>query len=868
VSSIGFPAILDSIIPPSGGVARGVPWAGCTIIRAARGGIVDDFRLTLRGLSRWPGYAVTVIFSLALGIGANTAIFSLVDQVLLRPLPVRDPGDLVFLYQPGPLQGTSSTDEGGGPSFSYPLFRGLQEQQTPFSGLAGARTTSASLFFEGESSSGIVHRVSGNYFAVLGVKAAFGRLLEEADDDTRGTHPVAVLSHRYWTSRWTNDPSVLNRTINVNGQPMTIVGVAERGFDAEQRGVSVDVFVPISMNREIVPAWNGFEDRRDHWVTLFGRLKPGLTLEAAAHAVNEAYRAQLEEDIADFGGRSEDYLVRYRAKRIVLRPGQWGRGGMRDEARSPLLVLAGMTLLVLSMACANVTSLLLARGAARAREIALRLALGASRLRLMRQLLTESLVLAGAAGLLGLLVAHWTLPALLDVVPSGDPTLLSVDIDWRTLSFCLCLSAATSVLFGLYPAVQASRPDLVASLKAQSEATAAGTGGLFRRSLLTAQVAVSLGLLCCAGLCAKTFLSLTRLDLGMQADNLITFSIEPKLNRYTDAQAAAFYDALTDRLATLPGVALVSAARVPSIAGHASSGQVTVEGFTPQDEDASNSSFNLVGPDYFRTMGIPLVAGRELTRADDARAPKVAVVNEAFVRHFLGGRDALGRRFGWGVGKRAKLDIEIVGVVRDAKYSSLREAPSPVYYASYRQRAEQSRLHLYVRTAADPKEVAPLIRRGVAGLDANLPVRDLKTMRHQIEENLGTERLLAVLTGSFAGLAVVLAAIGLYGVLAYDVARRTREIGIRMALGAQAAQVRGLVVRQVAWTLAIGMTAGIAAAATTGRLLQAFLFGTTPLDPRVYAFATVLVVVMALTAAYVPARRATRVDPMVALRDE
>jgi putative ABC transport system permease protein len=809
------------------------------------------------------------VLSLALGIGANTAMFSLLDQALLRSLPVRDPGGLVLLHQPGPLEGSSSTDEAGGPSFSYPLFRGLQEQQTPFTGLAGARATTASLSYEGEALSGVAHRVSGNYFAVLGVRPAIGRLIDEADDRAPGAGPVAVLSYRYWKSRWGTDASVLDRKISVNGYPMTIVGVAENGFDGERRGASVDVFVPITMNREITPDWNGFEDRRDHWVTLFARLKPNITTEAASAAVNRAYRAQLEEDIAGLGGRSESFFQKYRAKTIVLTPGGWGRGEMRERARAPLFVLLGMTLLVLLMACANVTCLQLARAAARGHEVAVRLALGASRFRLVRQLFTESVVLAGAAAVLGLLAAQWTLRTLMPAIPVGDPDLLSAAIDARILAFCLVLTIATTVLFGLFPAFQGSRADLVAFLKARSGGTHSGSPrALVRRTLVTAQIAVSLVLLVCAGLFARTFVALIHTDLGIQAERLMTFSIDPKLDRYTDAQALALYDELCDRLAALPGVVLASAARVPAIGGSASGGSVTVEGFTPPEGDASESSFNVVGPDYFRTMGTPLVVGRELTRDDELGGPKVALVNEVFVRRFLSGRNPLGRRFGFGLGRRVQLDTEIVGVVRDAKYASLRESPSPVFYLSYRQATPQRGLHFYLRTSADPEAVAPLVRRAVSSLAPSLPVRDLKTMRQQIEENVGAERLLSALTVSFAGMATMLAAIGLYGVLAYDVARRTREIGIRMALGARVAQVRGLVMRQVGLTLLIGTAIGLGAAAAAGRVLQATLFGATPWDPVVYAGALAVIVFMAFAAAYVPARRASRVDPMVALRDE
>jgi predicted permease len=831
---------------------------------------VHELRLTLRALARQPAYTVSAVLSLALGIGANTAIFSLLDQALLRPLPVRNPEELVFLYQPGPLEGSSSSDEQGGPSFSYPFFRGLQQEQAAFTGLAGARRLEANLASGGEAWPGMAHRVSGNYFDVLGVGAALGRLLGPEDDRTAGAHPVAVLSHRYWTARWAADPGMLNRTILVNGQPMTIVGVAAKGFDGERRGDSVDVFVPISMNRELVPDWNGFDDRRDHWVTLFGRLKPGLTPEAAAAILDVTYRAQLEDDLATRRTpRGEEYRRTYRAKRIVLRPGQWGRGGLRERAGPPLLLLMAMTMLVLLMACANVTSLQLARGTARAREVAVRLALGASRLRLMRHLLGESFVLAGVAAAVGLLIAYGIVRGLLAGLPGGTSTILSAALDGRVLLFCLALASATTVVFGLYPSVQASRPDLVSSLKTLGgETSPASAAGLFRRSLVTLQVAVSLLLLVCAGLLARSFVGLIRVDLGIRPDRLLTFSIDPKLSRYTDTRALAFYDEVISRLGALPGGALVSASHVPAIAGSASSGNITVEGFTPPSEDASDTSFNVVGPDYFRTMGIPLVAGREFTIRDDASAPKVAVVNETFVRQFLAGREPLGRRFGWGVGNRVKPDIEIVGVARDSKYSSMREAAPAVYYVPYRQATRQSGLQFYVRTTGDPQALAPAVRHTVAAVDPSVPVRDLKTMRRQIEDNVRADRLLSVFTACFAGLASLLAAIGLYGVLAYDVSRRTREIGIRMALGARAAQVRRLVFRQVAVVLAVGTAAGVAAAAGAGKLLQAVLFGTVPWDPLVYAAALTLVVVMALVASYVPARRASSVDPMVALRNE
>jgi predicted permease len=830
---------------------------------------VPALRLTLRALARRPAYTAGAVVSLALGIGANTAVFSLLDQALLRPLPVSRPDGLVFLYQPGPLDGSTSSDEPDGPSFSYPLFRGLQQHPAAFTAIAGSRPLEANLAFGGEAATGMVGRVSGNYFETLGVGPVLGRVLGPEDDRIPGAHPVAVLSHRYWTTRWGADPGVLDRTVLVNGHPLTVVGVAARGFDGERRGDTLDLFVPISMNRELVPDWNGFDDRRDHWVTLLGRLPHGTTVEAAAAIVNVAYRAQLEEDLARGGRRSDAYLTAYRAKRIVLRPGQWGRGGFRESARAPLLVLMAMSALVLLMACANVTSLQLARAGDRAQEVAVHLALGAPRRRLMLDRLRESAVLGTMGAALGLLLAQATLRGLLAALPPGASTTLAADLDARVLLFCLAVAAAAILLSGLYPAWRASRPDLIGWLKTHAGETSAAEGaGRSRRSLVSLQVAVSLLLLVCAGLLARSFLHLMRIDLGIEADRLLTFSIDPRLNRYTDEQAAAFYAELTGRLAALPQVRQVSAARVPAIAGRASSGNITVEGFTPVDDADSDTSFNDVGPGYFRTMGIPLLAGREFTPRDEAGAPRVAVVNEAFVRRFLAGRPPLGQRFGWGVGRRVRPDIEIVGVARDAKYSTMKQAPPSVFFVPYRQRERQTALQFYVRTAADPRAVAPSVRGAVAGLDPNLPVRDLKTMRRQIDDNVRADRLLSVLTACFAGLATLLAAVGLYAVLAHDVVRRTREIGIRMAVGANAAQVRGLVFRRIGLLLAVGMTAGLAAAAGAAPLLRAALVDTPPADPLVYMAAVTIVVVVSLAAAYVPARRASRVDPLAALRRE
>lgn len=831
-----------------------------------------EIRFILRGLLRTPLFTVTAVVSLALGIGANTAMFSMLDRVLLQRLPVKEPQSLAFLYHPGPVQGSISTDESGSPSFSYPMFREMQRDQTPFVGLAGARSASASLSYKNHALPGTAYLVSGNYFQVLGVGPAIGRVFTEDDDRVPGGHPVVVLSYRYWQSRFGGDVAMLNQTMVVNGYPMTIVGVAQKGFISEMPGSSRDVFVPITMKREMTPDWDGLQDRRDYWVTMVGRLKPGTTLEQATTAINVTYRAQLLQDEALLRSPSEDFLQRFRAKTIVLRPGDYGRGQSREQGRPPLLLLLGMTTLVLLIACANVANLQLARATGRTREMALRLALGASRGQLARRLLAESTIVALAGGALGVVVAQWTLKAILAGMPERQASsgLVTADLDLRVLLFCLVLSIVTGIIFGLYPALTASRPDVQSALKDQSgQSTSSRATGFFRAFLVTMQIAMSLLLLITAALFARTLVNLARVDIGLVPDHLVTFSVNPRLNRYTNERAMQFHADLTARLSALPGVTLVSAARVPAVAGSSSSTNVTVEGFVPRNEDDAEASLNSVGADYFRTLGIPLVAGREFTSADNTpAAPRQVIVNEAFARHFFGGRNAVGRRMARGAGKSTQPDRTIIGVVKDAKYSDLREPVPPVFYAPYAHELSLSTLHFYVRTAVEPDAVLGLIRQQVASLDPDLPIRDLRTMEAHLESRMANERLLSQLTGLFGGLATLLAAIGLYGVLAYSVQRRTREIGIRIALGARTGHVRRLVMREVSIMLAIGIVVGAAAAAGVGQLLERVLFGVEPLDLAVYLGAIAALAVVALAAAYLPTRRATSVDPLVALRYE
>ena len=832
---------------------------------------MSNLKLTLRGLARSPLFTVTAILSLAVGIGANTSIFSIVDQIMLRLLPIKNPQELVFLYHPGPVQGRVSNDEGGGPVFSYPMFREMQNLQTAFAGLAGARGEGVSLSYKNQPLNGEAHMISGNYFELLGVEAAMGRLLNLADDSMEDPHPVAVLSHTFWQRQFGADRSMLNQTILVNGYPLTIVGVSQKSFRSEKSSSTPDIYIPVTMKRLLNPDYKGLENRKDYWFTLIARLKPEYALEKSEAAINTVYRGQLEIDEKLLNKPSDSFLQRFRAKRIILKPGEHGRGGIREQGKQPLFLLMGITALVLLLACANVANLLLARAAARTREVALRLALGASRSQIIRQLLLESFLLAVGGAVLGLVVAHWTTRVILSEIPAsaGVSDQISAALDPRVLLYCLGLALATVFLFGLFPALSSTKPDLAPSLKDQAgQTTATGSANFFRKALVTTQVAVSLLLLISAGLFAKTLVNLNHVDLGVKIDNLMTFSLNPKLNKYSDERTLLLYKQLNEKLAAIPGVIQVSSARVPVIAGSSSSQNISVQGYVAQNEDDEDSSYNETGADYFRTLGLPLISGREFTAQDIAATPKVAVVNEAFAKHFFGGQNPIGRRFDRGKSGTPKYEIEIVGLVKNAKYSSIQEAPPRVFYIASVQYVRQDSQSFYVRTGLDPKLISNSIRATISSLDPNLPVRDLKTMQAQVDENLFAERLMALLTAGFAGLATLLAAIGLYGVLSFNIARRTREIGIRMALGATQGNVRKLVVREAGIMLGIGTIAGIGAAVGLGRFVDSLLFGMKPWDPYVYLSATVLLALVALLAAYVPVRRATKVDPMVALRYE
>jgi predicted permease len=828
-----------------------------------------NLKYALRMLFKTPLVTLVAIVSLSLGIGANAAIFSIFNQMLLRALPAQEPGRLVNLSAPGPKPGSQSCNQAGDCDevFSYPMFRDLERIQTVFTGIAAHRIFGANLAARGQTLSGSGVLVSGSYFPVLGVQPALGRLLDPNDDRAPGESHVVVLSYEYWQSRFALDPGILNQPLIVNGQEMTVVGVAPRDFHGTTLGARPEVFVPITMRDLMEPFFKSLDNRRSYWAYLFARLKPGVSLEQARAALNGQYHTTINDVEAPLQkGMSDQTMAQFRAKQILLTPGMRGQSAVSGAVRAPLTLLLGVTAFVLVIACANVANLLLARAAARSGEMAVRLSVGASRWQLVAQLLAESCLLAVFAGCAGLVIARWTLNFISTLLPPQAVRTLQFELDLPVLLFAAALTLGTGLLFGLFPALHSTRPDLMSSLKGQAgQPSGARVAARFRTGLATAQIALSLALLVGAGLFLKSLFNVSRVDLGVKVENVITFGVAPVLNGYSPARSRDFFERLEDELAALPGVTGVTASLVPLLAGDNWANDVTVEGYRYGPDTDLNSRYNEIGPDYFRTLGITILSGREFTRSDAAPTPKVAIVNEAFARKFNLGRQAVGKHIG---NRDGKLDTEIVGLVRNAKYSDVKAEAPPQFFRPYRQDDQLGFLNMYVRTSLNPEQLLPTISRVVARLDPNLPVENLRTMPQQVRENVYGDRTISVLSSAFAGLATLLAAVGLYGVLAYTVVQRTREIGLRMALGASPAQVRKMVLRQVGVMTLIGGTIGLAAAVGLGRVAQSLLYQLSGNDPGILAGSAIALAFVALCAGIVPAHRASRVDPMQALRYE
>ncbi|MCL4812525.1 MAG: ABC transporter permease [Vicinamibacteraceae bacterium] len=830
---------------------------------------MTNVKLAFRTLFRTPFVTTVAIVSLGLGIGATSAIYSIFNQLLLRELSVSTPGELVNLGAPGPKPGSQSCNNAGDCDqvFSYPMYRDLERQQTVFWGIAGHRAVAVNLSARDQTESAEGMLVSGNYFQILGLTPALGRLFSTDDDRALDSEPVVVLSHEYWRRRFQENPDVLDTSITVNGQVLTIVGVAPAGFTGTTLGTAPDVFVPITMRRRIEPAFTGFDNRRNYWVYLFARLKPGVTIDQARAALNVPYRAILTEIEAPLQqGMSDQTLARFRSKELTIVEGNRGQSTVREEAGTPLALLLGVTVLVLLIACANIANLLLVRSAARNGEMAIRLSIGASRRHLLVQLLTESLVLAACGGLIGLLVAHWTLRFMAWLLPPDASSTVTLALDGTALLFAALVTLVTGVAFGLFPAMHSTRPDLAVTLKGQAgQPSGARSAARFRTTLATVQIALAMALLVAAGLFTRSLFNVARVDLGLTADRLITFGVSPSLNGYTIEQSRQLLERLEDELAALPGVTASSAGLVPLLSGSNWGAGVSVEGYPTGPDVDRHSNLNEIAPAYFRTLGVPLLAGRDFTRADTQGAPKVAIVNQQFAKKFNLGTNPVGKRMAMGTDE---LDIEIVGLVRDAKYSSVKNAVPPLFFLPYRQGERIWGLSFYLRTAGDPTSVMAAIPRVVGRIDPNLPVEELRTMEEQIRQNVFLDRFVTMLSVSFAVLATLLAAVGLYGVLAYTVAQRTRELGLRMALGAAPGDVRGMVMRQVGRMTIVGGLVGVAAAVWAGRTAEAILYQLRGWDPLVLASAGVVLAAVALGAGFIPAYRASRVDPMTALRYE
>ena len=829
-------------------------------------------RLAFRTIFKTPFVSIVAIVSLALGIGANAAIYSMFHQMLLQPLPVPHPERLVNFRSPGPQDGGNNCNMAGDCDevFSYLMFRDLERgaPQSGLAGIAGHFSFGVNVAMRGQSPvSGRGEYVSGGYFPLLGVHASLGRLLGPEDDKAIGGAYVTVVSHGFWENQLGADPAVVGKTLTVNGQPMTIVGVGPDGFSGTTLGMHPDVFVPITMHGVLAPGWNDFQKRDRYWIYLFGRLAPGATVAQAEAAINGVYHGVMNDVEAPLHPKlSAQTMAKFRARKLLLSDGRRGQSSMIKAARTPMVLLFSITGIVLLIACANIANLLLARAATRNMEMAVRLSLGATRRQLVMQVLTESVLLSLLGGVAAIVVAHWTLIGIVGMLPTSAGISLDFSIDRSVLAFTALLSVGTGVLFGLAPAQQSTRPDLVTELRNNSGKITGGRGAArFRSTLVTAQMALSMALLIAAGLFIRSLTNVSRVDLGIKIENVTTFDISPALSGYDSASSKALYARVEQALAAIPGVTDVTSTGVPLLSGDNWGQGVSVEGFHKDPDTDDGSRYAPVGAGYFHALRIPLLQGRDFTETDAAGAPQVAIVNEAFAKKFHLTGQVVGRHMSVG---NDSLNIEIVGLAKNAKYSQVKDSTPPVFVRPWRQTGRLGSNVFYVRSTVDPATVLRSIRETMKAIDPALPIDDLKTLDQQVKENVFLDRFISILSSAFALLATLLASIGLYGVLAYSVAQRTREIGVRMALGADAARVRRLVLGQVAMITTVGGVIGVLGALAIGRGAQSLLFQLKGWDPGVIVVSVVAIALVAFAAGVVPAWRASRVDPMHALRYE
>jgi predicted permease len=829
---------------------------------------VNDLRFAVRGLLRSPLFSIVAILSLALGIGANTAIFTLIDQILLRKLPVKSPDELVMLYQTGAHNGSNM----GQRMHSYPIYQEFQQRAEPLAEVLCRRLAEASVSIDNQTERLDAEMVSGNYFSMLGVAPAIGRLFTSQDDDrVYDGHPVVALSYDYWTRRFARDPSVVGKKILVNSYPMTIVGVSAAGFSGLDPARSPQIRVPIQMKPAVVPEWGWvhMDDPRTRWVQVFARLKPGWTSRSAEAPLQTLFMQIRTNEMTLPGAKNWSKYAReqFMKGRVHVEPAAGGFSAMRNDFSTALLVLMCMVGLVLLIACANVANLLIARGFMRQTEIAVRLSLGASRGQLVRQMLVESLVLSAIGGAVGVALAIALTRTLLAFMPSdGRPILIRATPDARILLFTLALTFLTGIVFGLLPALRASRPDPWTTLKDTIGSVAGSGGSLFlRKGLVAAQVTLSFLLLFGAGLFVRSLQNLKTADTGVALDNLITFQLSPALSGYDSPRTVNFYEQLLTNLRALPAVKSAALAGVSILSGDEWDSSMSVEGHAAQDGEDMQAFMNSLSPDYFKTMGIDVVEGRDFRRLDAKEETTVAIVNKRFAEHFFPRGSAIGKHVGFGVGPTAKLNIEIIGVVANALYEGPREGiRRQVFIPNWGKNSAT----FYVRTTSASAAAYGLVRNEARKLDASMPVYAMKTLEGQLDETLMSDRLIALLAAGFGLLATLLASIGLYGVMAFVVARRRKELGIRLALGAEPGNVIWLVMREVLLLLAIGLTVGIPAAMGLGRFVASQLYGIQARDPFTAAATLILITLVSAAAGLIPAHRASRIDPILALRYE
>jgi predicted permease len=833
--------------------------------------VLQDSAYVLRQFRKSPVFAIAAVLTLAIGIGANTAIFSLVDQLILRLLPVHDPQKVVGLAGMGNFYGDS---QGTDPLFSYPMYEDIRDHNQVFSQTMCLRPDDFSISVSWESEMVSGELVSGNYFPLLGIRPLLGRLFYTEDTLHTGANPFVVLSYAYWMNHFGGDRHVIGRTIRVNNYPLTVVGVIRPGFDGLEPGLAAGIFVPITMApRGLANGEYGgrFFDPRLRWVNMYGRLKPGITIAAAKAGLQPLFHQILRKEVgaSDFRHASVYQRDQFLKMWLDVIPGGQGNSILRRQYEKPLWVLMSVTGLVLLIACANIAGLLLARAAARQKEIAIRLAIGSSRSRIAQQLITEGLVLAIVGAGAGIAVAMAIVKGLVAFLP---PEVSGYDIssspDLRVLGFSMILAFVTGIVFGLVPALQATRPDVGKALKEQSASVTGGAGQYgFRKALVAAQVGLSLLLLTSASLFIRTLENLRSVDPGFQKQNALQFALDLESTGYDLPRARVFFRVLEEKLDSLPGVESAGTADMPVLsAGAWVAPMIVVAGYRPKPGEDMTAHVNAVSPGYFKTLGIHLLAGRVFRDSDTPTSRPVAVVNESFVKRFLGNEPAVGRFVGKGNDPSAPADMEIIGVVNDTDYENLRDAaPRQIFLCAAQHYPGP---FVYVRTKQDPRSTFSSIRKLVHEMEPRVAIQGMKTVEQQVDESLATERMIASLSSGFSLIATALALIGLYGVMAYMVTQRAREMAIRIALGAMRGRVIWLVMREVVLLVALGMAVALPFIFVLNRFVRSELYGIQANDLSSIVLATLVMSCVALAAGYIPARRATAYDPMQVLRYE